>query len=95
MSFGGLRQRGFEWTLGYVDSKRIIDKAFDAGVNFFDTADVYSLGKSEEIVGTALKGRRNDVVIETKVGLPTGDGPMDRGLGERHIERNRRSLSPI
>jgi aryl-alcohol dehydrogenase (NADP+) len=96
MSFGGPGQQAFEWTLDYVDSKRIIDKAFDAGVNFFDTADVYSLGKSEEIVGKALKGRRNDVVIATKVGLPTGVGPTNRGLGEKHIEHNlKKSLSNL
>jgi len=88
MSFGGPDAAGFEWTLGFEESKRMIDRAIDLGINFFDTADVYSHGKSEEIVGRALEGRRNDVVIATKVGLPTGDGPSDRGLGDRHVRQS-------
>jgi aryl-alcohol dehydrogenase (NADP+) len=96
MSFGGPDAEGFEWTRGYDDSKRIMDRAIDLGMNFFDTADVYSNGRSEEIVGRALEGRRNDVVIGTKVGLPTGDGPGDRGLGEAHIRENlKKSLSHL
>jgi len=93
MSFGGPDAPGFEWTLGYEDSKKIIDRAIDLGINFFDTADVYSNGRSEQIVGKAMEGRRNDVVIATKVGLPTGDGPDERGLGRKHVRRNlKRSL---
>ena len=96
MSFGGPDAEGFEWTLGYDDSKKVIDRAIDLGIDFFDTADVYSNGKSERIVGKALAGRRNDVVLATKVGLPTGDGPGDRGLGRKHIMRNiRRSLANL
>ncbi len=88
MSFGGPDSDGFEWTLGFEDAKKVIDRAVDLGIDFFDTADVYSLGKSEEIVGRALEGRRDDLVIATKVGLPTGDGPGDRGLSRRHIKAN-------
>ena len=88
MSFGGPDIKGHEWTLGFEDSKRVIDRAIDLGINFFDTADVYSDGKSEEVVGKALEGRRNDVVIATKVGLPTGEGPGDRGLGEHHVRQS-------
>jgi aryl-alcohol dehydrogenase (NADP+) len=88
MSFGGPDAKGFEWTLDYDDSKRVIDRAVDLGIDFFDTADVYSWGRSEEIVGRALEGRRNDVVIATKVGLPTGEGPQERGLGRKHIKTN-------
>ena len=96
MSFGGPDVKGFEWTLGFEDSKRIIDRAVDMGINFFDTADVYSNGKSEQIVGEALQGRRNEVVLATKVGLPTGEGPGGRGLGKKHIKRNlKRSLSNL
>ena len=96
MSFGGPDAEGFEWTLGYEDSKRMIDRAVDFGINFFDTADVYSNGRSEQIVGKALEGRRNQVVLATKVGLPTGDGPQDRGLGRQHIKRNlKRSLANL
>lgn len=96
MSFGGPDAKGFEWTLNYDDSKTIIDRAFDLGINFFDTADVYSNGRSEKIVGKALRGRRNQVVMATKVGLPTGRGPEDRGLGRKHITRNlKRSLANL
>ena len=96
MSFGGPSSEGFEWTLGYDDSKRIIDRAIDLGINFFDTADVYSNGKSEQIVGRALEARRSDVVLATKVGLPTGEGPDERGLGRKHIKRSlKRSLANL
>jgi aryl-alcohol dehydrogenase-like predicted oxidoreductase len=67
------------------DSARIIHKALDAGINFVDTADAYSQGESEEIVGKALKGRRDDVVLATKVGLPIGDDPNHRGNSRRWI----------
>jgi len=96
MSFGGPDAPGFEWTLGYEDSKKIIDRSIDLGINFFDTADVYSNGRSEQILGEAMKGRRDDVVIATKVGLPTGKGPDERGLGRRHVMRNlKRSLANL
>jgi 1-deoxyxylulose-5-phosphate synthase len=96
MSFGGPEANGFEWSVGYEDSKRIIDRGIDLGINFFDTADVYSNGKSEQIVGKALEGRRDQVVLATKVGLPTGEGPDDRGLGRRHVKRNlKRSLANL
>ena len=67
------------------DSIRIIHKALDAGINFLDTADVYSRGESEEIVGKALKGRRDDVVLATKVHYPMGDDPNHRGNSRRWI----------
>ncbi|MGD0396257.1 MAG: aldo/keto reductase [Nitrososphaerales archaeon] len=88
MSFGGPTSKGFEWSLDYEDSKKVIDRAIDLGINFFDTADVYSSGRSEEILGRALEGRRDDVVIATKVGLPTGSGPGERGLGRKHVLHN-------
>jgi 1-deoxyxylulose-5-phosphate synthase len=96
MSFGGPDAEGYEWSLGYDDAKKVIDMAVDLGINFFDTADVYSNGRSEQIVGRALADRRNQVVLATKVGLPTGDGPSDRGLGRKHVERNlKRSLANL
>jgi aryl-alcohol dehydrogenase-like predicted oxidoreductase len=67
------------------DSIRIIHKALNAGINFIDTADAYSRGESEEIVGKALKGRRGDVVLATKVGLPMSDDPNQRGASRRWI----------
>jgi aryl-alcohol dehydrogenase-like predicted oxidoreductase len=67
------------------DSVRIIHKALDAGINFVDTADRYSAGESEEIVGKALKGRRDDIVLATKVNGPMGDDPNHRGNSRRWI----------
>jgi aryl-alcohol dehydrogenase-like predicted oxidoreductase len=69
------------------ESIRIIHRALDAGVNFIDTADVYSRGESEEIVGKALKGRRDDVVLATKIHGPMGDDPNQRGNSRRWIAR--------
>jgi aryl-alcohol dehydrogenase-like predicted oxidoreductase len=67
------------------DSIRIIHKALDAGVNFIDTADRYSQGESEEVVGKALKGRRDDVVLATKFWGPMGDDPNQQGGSRRWI----------
>jgi aryl-alcohol dehydrogenase-like predicted oxidoreductase len=68
------------------DSIRIIHRALDAGINFIDTADFYSAGESETIVGKALAGgRRDDVVLATKVGLPFGEDPNHRGTSRRWI----------
>src|SRR5215813_12847046 len=67
---------------------RIIHRALDAGINFVDTADAYSGGESEEIVGKALLGgRRDDVVLATKVHFPMGDDPNERGNSRRWIIR--------
>jgi len=70
-----------------ADAVRVIRAALDAGVNFVDTADVYSGGISEEIVGEALKGRRDDVVLATKFFLPMGDQPNHSGGSRRWIIR--------
>jgi aryl-alcohol dehydrogenase-like predicted oxidoreductase len=79
MMFGG-------WgTKDHDDSIRIIHRALDAGVNFVDTADVYSAGESEEIVGKALRGRRDDVVLASKVHMPMGEDPNQRGNSRRWI----------
>ena len=63
-----------------VDSSRIVDRAIEAGINFIDTADAYNGGRSEEILGRALKDRRNRIVLASKVGNPIGEGPNERGL---------------
>ncbi|WP_274649778.1 aldo/keto reductase [Paenibacillus humicola] len=68
------------------DSVRIIHRALDAGINFIDTADVYSNGESEEIVGQAVKGRRHDVIIATKFGLPMGADANRSGGSARWIK---------
>ncbi|MDH6120248.1 aryl-alcohol dehydrogenase-like predicted oxidoreductase [Kitasatospora sp. GAS204A] len=67
------------------DSIRIIHRALDAGINFVDTADVYSGGESEEIVGKALKGRRDDIVLASKMHYPMGNDPNRRGNSRRWI----------
>src|ERR1700761_9470492 len=64
---------------------RVIHRALDAGINFVDTADVYSGGVSEEIVGEALRGRRDDVVLATKFFMPMDDDPNHRGGSRRWI----------
>ncbi|HEV7976389.1 aldo/keto reductase [Amycolatopsis sp.] len=69
----------------HEDSIRIIHKALDAGINLIDTADAYSRGASEEVVGKALTGRRDSVVLATKFSLPMGDDPNQRGTSRRWI----------
>ncbi|MGO9133710.1 MAG: aldo/keto reductase [Methylovirgula sp.] len=69
------------------DAIRIIHKALDAGINFIDTADRYNRGESEEIVGKALKGRRDSVVLTTKVHGPMGDDPNQQGNSRRWLTR--------
>ncbi len=66
-------------------SAGLMDHAFQAGVNFFDTANIYNGGRSEEIVGRWLKGRREAIVLATKCHFPTGDGPNERGSSRRNI----------
>ncbi|MGL3211896.1 aldo/keto reductase [Bradyrhizobium sp. BR 1433] len=67
------------------EARRLIDICLEAGVNLFDTADVYSNGASEEILGAAIKGRRDRVLISTKTGLPMGDGPLDAGTSRYRL----------
>ncbi len=84
MSFGS----GFDWMLPEEQSFAIVRKALDLGINFFDTANVYSSGESELILGRALKAfgvRREDAVIATKVYHPMGPRPNQRGLSRKHI----------
>jgi aryl-alcohol dehydrogenase-like predicted oxidoreductase len=69
----------------HEDSIRIIHRALDGGINFVDTADVYSAGESEEIVGQALKGRRDDVILATKFWGQMGEGPNQGGVSRRWI----------
>lgn len=66
-------------------SRAIVDRFLDAGGNFLDTADMYGRGTSEEIVGRSLEGRRDEVVLATKVRFPVGEGPNDQGASRRHI----------
>jgi aryl-alcohol dehydrogenase (NADP+) len=86
LTFGAKKWR--PWVLEEEDAVPLIKRALDSGVNFFDTADFYSLGASEEILGRALKRLgvpRHRVVISSKVALPVGDDPNERGLSRKHI----------
>ena len=87
MSFGVPDRGGHHWSLTEEDSRPFIRKALDLGINFFDTANVYSDGTSEEIVGRALKDfiRRDDVVIATKVRNRMRPGPNGSGLSRKAI----------
>ncbi|WP_194131623.1 aldo/keto reductase [Burkholderia cenocepacia] len=87
-TFGGTGPLFSAWGNTDVDeARRLIDICLDAGVNLFDTADVYSDGASERVLGAALKGRRDQVLISTKTGLPTGDGPNDAGTSRARLVR--------
>ena len=81
----GTMMLGAQGNTDHDESIRMIHTALDAGVNFVDTADVYSRGESEEIVGKALAGRRDDVVLATKFGLPVGRDPNRQGASPRWI----------
>jgi aryl-alcohol dehydrogenase-like predicted oxidoreductase len=87
MTFGVPERGDHPWTIGEEASRPLIRQAVEAGINFFDTADVYSDGTSEEIVGRALKEfmRREDAVIATKVYFPMSAAPNDRGLSRKTI----------
>ncbi|MGV3492013.1 MAG: aldo/keto reductase [Devosia sp.] len=87
MSFGEPGRGSHEWTLDEEKSRPILRAAWEAGINFFDTANVYSLGSSEEIVGRALKelGPRDEQVIATKVNGVMREGPNGRGLSRKAI----------
>ena len=86
MTYGKPTDR-WPWALNEEQSRPFIQKALELGINFFDTADVYSAGASEEVVGKALKdfAKRDEVVLATKVFNPMGPGPNDKGLSRKHI----------
>jgi aryl-alcohol dehydrogenase-like predicted oxidoreductase len=67
------------------EARRVLDRALDAGVDFLDTANLYSEGRSEELLGEWLGARRKGLVLATKCRFPMGPGPMDQGLSRRHI----------
>jgi aryl-alcohol dehydrogenase (NADP+) len=86
MTYGSKKWR--EWVLEEEEARPFIKRALEAGINFFDTADVYSQGVSEEVLGKTLrylKTRREDLVIATKVFNPMSEDPNDRGLSRKHI----------
>jgi aryl-alcohol dehydrogenase-like predicted oxidoreductase len=86
MSYGDPNWR--EWILGEEEADPFVRRAVEAGITFFDTADVYSLGASERVTGTLLAKyfpQREDYVLATKVYNPMGDGPNDSGLSRKHV----------
>jgi aryl-alcohol dehydrogenase-like predicted oxidoreductase len=85
MSFGGRGQFRNVGEVALDGARRQIAMAMDAGVNLIDTADIYSTGASEEIIGEALKGRRDDVLLATKARFAMGPGPNDAGLSRHHL----------
>ena len=87
MSFGSPKWR--PWVLEEADAEPFFRRAVEAGINFFDTADIYSLGRSEEITGRYLReyARMDEVVIATKVFFPMSDRPNRGGLSRKHIQQ--------
>lgn len=85
MTYGSSKWR--DWVLDEEAGRPFIQRALEAGINFFDTADMYSDGASEEVLGRAVRdfARRDEVVIATKVFFPTGPGQNERGLSRKHI----------
>src|SRR6056297_3556419 len=86
--FGGSSEFARAWSATQVDeARRLVDICLEAGATMFDTADVYGGGDSETILGRAIQGRRDQVLISTKATFPTGDGPNDIGSSRFHLLR--------
>ncbi|PYI50585.1 aldo/keto reductase [Paenibacillus flagellatus] len=79
MSFGGIADKD--------ESRAMFRRCREVGINFFDTADVYNEGRSEDILGELIAGSREELVLTSKAGFPTGSGPNDRGASRRHLVR--------
>lgn len=87
-TFGGTNEFFQRWgQTDVAEASRLVDLCLDEGVNFFDTADIYSGGASEEILGQALKGKRDRALISTKATFPVGDGPNETGSSRHHLVR--------
>lgn len=88
-TFGGQGELFKAWgATDVAEARRLIDICLEAGLNMFDSADMYSKGMAEEILGEAIKGRRDQVLISTKATFRTGDGPNDVGSSRYHIIRS-------
>ena len=88
MTFGGSGPFNKVGSTDVAGATRQVDMCLDAGVNLFDTADIYSSGQSEEILGQAISGRRDQLLLATKARMPVGEGPNDAGLSRHHIIRS-------
>ena len=87
-TFGGTNEFFKAWGSTEVEEgRRLIDICIEAGINLFDTANGYSDGRSEEVLGAALEGKRDQVLISTKAFFPTGTGPNDKGSSRYHLRR--------
>jgi aryl-alcohol dehydrogenase-like predicted oxidoreductase len=85
-TFGGAGAFFKAWgSTDAAGAKRLVDVCLDHGVSVFDTADIYSAGLAEEILGAAIEGRRNKILVSTKVTFPMGDGPNDYGSSRQHL----------
>lgn len=85
-TFGGVGEFFKAWgTTEAAEARRLVDICLDAGINFFDTANVYSSGRSEEVLGAALAGRREKVLVSTKATFPMGPGPNDSGSSRQSL----------
>ncbi len=96
MTYGSSRWR--PWVFNEAESRPFVRKALELGFTFFDTADMYSRGASEEILGSVLKefAKREDVVVATKLFFPMSENPNDQGLSRKHILQSiDGSLAPI
>ncbi len=85
VSVAGLGCNNFGMTIDFPESERVIQAALDAGINFFDTADCYGAGGSEEHLGKVLADKRHEVVIASKCGIPMGPGPLMGGASRRYV----------
>jgi len=85
-TFGGKGEMFARWgTTDVAEATRLVDISLEHGLNFFDTADIYSAGASEEILGAAIKGRRDKLLVSTKATFTTGEGPNDKGSSRFHL----------
>jgi aryl-alcohol dehydrogenase-like predicted oxidoreductase len=81
MTFG----KATGWMVDSDEAKKVLGRAWDLGINYYDTANVYNRGRSEEILGEFVKGRRDEAVVATKVYFKMGNGPNQRGLSSKHV----------
>ncbi len=95
-SFGGNGDFAMVASQGVKEAQRLVDTCIDGGINLFDTANMYSAGRSEEILGEVLEGRRDKVLISSKARMRIGDGPNDEGVSRYHLIREcERSLKRL
>ena len=95
-SFGGKGDFAMVASQGVKEAQRLVDACIDGGINLFDTANMYSAGRSEEILGEVLEGRRDKILISSKARMRIGDGPNDEGVSRYHLIREcERSLKRL